>query len=93
MGWVENFLLRLTPVGLTTAPVVPSPFARQLRGGPAIQEDFASCVLGGGTPLPAWWLLQAAGVLSPSMTPTVVDPGAPSNSIPCTGLVEERVRE
>ena len=50
-------------------------------------------VMVGVPPLPSWLLLQAAGVPSPSMTPTVVDPGAPSNSIPCTGLVEERVRE
>ena len=32
-------------------PVIPSPFAEKLRGRPAIQEDFAPCALGRGTPL------------------------------------------
>ena len=98
MGWLETHKDGLVDTQPPTVgagwiyPEIPSLLAVSYGGGQPFKRILPLVPWEGVPPLPSLLLLQAAGVPTPSLTPAMVDPGAPSTSIPCTGLVEERVR-
>ena len=91
MGWTKKFCRGWCLWVWLRHQRFPLPSLESYRGQP-FRRILPPVFSVGAAFSPSRLFLQAAGVPSPSTTPTVVDPGAPSTSTPCPGLVEDRVR-